>query len=149
MPPSAPERQRSLGSLLRLPYSALQSRIYGALPAHGYDDLRAAHSAVLRHIDPEGSRITTLAERAGMTKQSMGYLVDSLVGAGYLALGPDPLDGRAKLARLTPRGEGAIEVLLELSAQFERDVAAKLGKTRMAQLRALLEDMARVLEADA
>lgn len=91
------------------------------LPAHGYDDLRAAHNAVPRHIDPEGSRITTLAEGAGMTKQSMGYLVDSLVGAGYLALGPDPLDGRAKLARVAPRGEGATEVLLELGAQFERE----------------------------
>jgi MarR family transcriptional regulator, temperature-dependent positive regulator of motility len=34
-----------------------------------------AHTTLLAHLDPDGTRITVLAERAGMTKQSMGQLV--------------------------------------------------------------------------
>lgn len=144
MSPSYPERQRTLGSLLRLPYQALQSRIYADLARRGFDDLRAAHSAVLRHIDPAGSRITDLAARAGMTKQSMSYLVDSLTAAGYLAIVPDPADGRAKLARLTPRGETAMATLIELSADLERELGKRIGAARMKQLRSLLEEVAEI-----
>lgn len=142
---SVPERERTLGSLLRLPYRALQARVYDALPAHGFDDLRAAHSAVFRHIDPAGSRITVLAESAGMTKQSMAYLVDALAQGGYLNVVPDPADGRAKLARLTARGKRAMNALIELSAQFELELAQQLGATKMKDLRGLLEDVAEVL----
>ncbi|WP_304639544.1 MarR family winged helix-turn-helix transcriptional regulator [Pseudomonas sp.] len=139
------DRPKSLGSLLRQPYQALQHRLYQALPQHGFADIRAAHSAVLRHIDPEGTRITVLAERAGMTKQSMGYLVDSLVAGGYLNLMPDPADGRAKLAALTQRGTAAIQTLLEESAACERLLAQRIGEEKLAQLRELLEQAGEVL----
>ncbi len=147
MPDTIPDRQRTLGSLLRLPYRRLQADVYAALPAHGFDDLRAAHSAVFRHIDPDGSRMTTLAERAGMTKQSMAYLVDALVASGYLKVVADPSDGRAKLVRLTRRGGQAVDTLITLSAQFETALAEKLGSARMARLRTLLEEVASILEA--
>jgi DNA-binding MarR family transcriptional regulator len=144
-----PDRQRTLGSLLRLPYQALQNAVYGALAERGFDDIRAAHSAVFRHIDADGTRLTVLAERAGMTKQSMAYLVDALSQAGYLASTPDPHDGRARRVRLTRRGEQAMTALLELSADFERRLAGQLGATKMARLRALLEELAGVVDATA
>ena len=135
---STPDRENTLGSLLRRPYDALQDHVYRSLPGLGFEDVRMAHSAVFRHIDPEGTRITTLAERAGMAKQSMGYLVDALVEAGYLVLQPDPSDGRAKLAVLTPRGAQAVAALLEQSRQFEAALAARVGTRKVEQLRALL-----------
>src|SRR3712207_8110617 len=48
---------------------------------------------------------TTLfrSERAGMTKQSMGYLVDYLQQHGYLERVPDPDDQRAQTIRITPK----------------------------------------------
>jgi DNA-binding MarR family transcriptional regulator len=127
MTPSFPDRERTLGSLLREVY---------------HDDLRAAHSAVFRHIEPQGSRVSDLAAQAGMTKQSMSYLIDALVGAGYISIVQDPADGRAKLAKLTARGKEAMSALLALSAQFEKELAKKLGAARMKQLRALLEEAA-------
>ncbi|WP_017462363.1 MarR family winged helix-turn-helix transcriptional regulator [Dyella ginsengisoli] len=141
-----PDRQRTLGSLLRLPYQAMQDTVYGALAERGFDDIRAAHSAVFRHIDADGTRLTVLAERAGMTKQSMAYLVDALSQAGYLATTPDPHDGRARRVRLTRRGEQAMTALLELSADFEQRLAARLGVARMKRLRTLLEELATVVE---
>ncbi|HET6397523.1 MAG TPA: MarR family transcriptional regulator [Pseudoxanthomonas sp.] len=148
MPPSYPERQRTLGSLLRQPYRALQDRTYAALAQRGFDDLRAAHSAVFRHIRPEGSRVTELAAQAGMTKQSMSYLVDALVRGGYLHIVPDPADGRAKLARLTLRGEQAMAALIELSLEWERRLARRLGAAKVAQLRELLEETIAAVERD-
>ena len=147
MPPSVPDRQRTLGSLLRLPYQALQQRVYGTLAQRGFEDLRIAHSVVFRHIEPSGSRVTALAEGAGMTKQSMAYLVDALAASGYLKIVPDPADGRAKLAMLSARGKNAMRALIELSAQFEADLAKSLGETKLMQLRKLLEEVSDSLRA--
>ena len=147
MPPSYPEREHTLGSLLRQPYHAMQQRMYTALAEQGFDDLRAAHSAVFRHIEPGGSRVTDLAARAGMTKQSMSYLVDTLVPS-YLAIVPDPADGRAKLVRLTARGQQGMDAMIDLSAQFERDLAHRIGAAKIRQLRGLLEEVAAAFDPD-
>ena len=61
-----------LGVLLRQPLRALLTEIHEGMALAGYPDLRPAHSAVFMNLDSKGTRITDLAERAQMTKQSMG-----------------------------------------------------------------------------
>lgn len=129
------EARGTLGSLLRRPYERLQERVYGGLAARGFADVRPAHSSVFRYILPAGSRVSDLAERAGMTKQSMAYLAQSLADLGYVAIGPDPDDGRAKLVRLTVRGVEVWRALVELSAEAETAAATVLGRDRMDSLR--------------
>jgi len=63
-----------------------------------------AHTAVFQHIEADGSRLTDLAERAQITKQSMGYLVDYLEERDYLERHADPSDRRATIICLTDRG---------------------------------------------
>ncbi|MBL6457650.1 winged helix DNA-binding protein [Belnapia sp. T6] len=138
--------ERTIGYLLRLPYERLSERVYGALAAQGFPDIRPAHSAVFRHIAGSGSRVSDLAERARMTKQSMAYLVEALASAGYVAATPDPADGRAKLVRLTRRGRAVSETLVRLSREAEEELAARLPPGRMAALRRLLGELAEVLE---
>ncbi|WP_135466647.1 MarR family winged helix-turn-helix transcriptional regulator [Crenalkalicoccus roseus] len=145
---NAPESHRTLGWLLRLPYAVLAERVYGGLAARGFPDIRPAHGSLFRHIRPEGSRLTELAEQAQMTKQSMAYLVQSLSEGGYVETVPDPEDGRARLVRLTPRGRQVLETLLALSAEAEAALAARLGARKMARLRGLLEELAERLEAE-
>ncbi|MBR0670266.1 MarR family winged helix-turn-helix transcriptional regulator [Neoroseomonas soli] len=142
------EQRRTLGALLRLSYEALQREVYGGLAARGYPEIRPAHSAVFRHIGPDGSRLTTLAERAGMTKQSMAYLVDGLAAAGHLTSTPDPADGRARIVRLTAKGQGVLAALLALSAEAEARVAGRIGERRAGKLRRYLEQLAAALEAE-
>lgn len=141
MVPSAPfpDQARTLGSLLRAPYRRLADRLYAELAANGFPEIRPAHSAVFRHISPDGSRLTDMAEQAELTKQSMAYLVGYLDENGYVTLQPDPDDGRAKLVRLTKRGQAFITALLKASATVEDDLAAALGATKLKQLRDLLE----------
>ncbi|MBN8874980.1 MAG: winged helix DNA-binding protein [Rhodospirillales bacterium] len=136
------EERGTLGALLRLPYGHLQRVVYGGLAARGFPDIREAHSAVFRTITPQGARVSDMAERAGMTKQSMAYLVEALAGAGYVTVTADPDDRRAKRVRLTARGEAVWEALIALSAAAEARLAARIGAAKMASLRALLGELA-------
>jgi DNA-binding MarR family transcriptional regulator len=129
----ATEEVGTLGALLRLPYEALTRKVYGALAERGYPDIRPAHSAVFRHILPDGSRATDMAERAHMTKQSMAYLVEYLAERGYVTFVPDPADGRAKLVRLTDRGQAVLDTLLAISRDAEDEVARRLGADYLAR----------------
>jgi DNA-binding MarR family transcriptional regulator len=78
------------------------------LHAAGYDDITAAHQAVFENIDRRGTRLTTLAARSGMAHQSMSELVNALERAGYLERQPDPADGRARIIRLTEKGQALV-----------------------------------------
>jgi DNA-binding MarR family transcriptional regulator len=139
--------ERTIGFLLRLPYETLSERVYGALAARGFPDIRPAHSVVFRYIAQSGSRVSELAERAHLTKQSMSYLVEALARGGYVTITPDPADGRAKLVRLTARGREISETLVALSREVEQDFAARLAPGRMAALRGLLGELADALKA--
>lgn len=140
------DQQRTLGALLRRPYELLQTTVYDALAGHGHPNIRAAHSAVLRHIDDQGSRMTVLAERAGMTKQSMSYLVESLQGLGYVTTTDDPDDRRANRITLTATGRQLHRLLVKLSAEYERQLTERVGPEVMNQLRSSLTVLYEALE---
>src|SRR4029453_982895 len=95
-----------------------------------------------------GSRLTELAERAGMTKQSMGYLVDYLEEHGYLLRVPDPQDQRAQVIRVTPRAKKLDEAVEAVLEELHADWAAKLGRARFRQLRDLLGELVNVVREE-
>lgn len=114
-----------------------------------YNDIRPGHGCVFGTIDPdEGSRLTDLAERANMTKQSVGEVTTDLAERGYLERVPDPSDGRAKIIRLTERGREAYLRGRELMDELEREWAERYGEERMASLRETLELIAAERTAD-
>ena len=102
--------------LLRQPLQALAAEVNGLMVADGFGELRPAHSAVFMGLGPEGARIGDLAERAGMTKQSMGALVSYLEQREYVTVEPDPLDRRAKVVRRTAKA-------LDAEAPARRNIA--------------------------
>jgi DNA-binding MarR family transcriptional regulator len=104
-----------------------------------FSDIRVSHGCVFGNIDPEGSRLTELAERARMTKQSVGEVTTDLEQRGYVERVPDPADGRAKIIRLTERGHVAQAVGFDLIADIEREWGERIGEERVAVLREALE----------
>jgi DNA-binding MarR family transcriptional regulator len=58
---------------------------------------------------------------------------------GYVERVPDPLDGRAKIIRLTDRGAEAKAVALEIFAEIEKEWAERIGPERVEALREALE----------
>ena len=137
----------TFGSLFREPYQTYLTWLYGSLKRNGFSDIRVTHSTVLRRISTDGARVTDLAERAGMTKQSMAYIVDDLVELGYVTVAPDPSDGRAKLVVPTARGERLLAMARELGDAYEHHVARLLGSSDAKKLRSLLEQLNEKLTA--
>jgi DNA-binding MarR family transcriptional regulator len=135
LPGSSRAARPNIGILLRDPVQHIVRRVSDGLAEAGFDDIRPAHTVVFQHIEAGGSRLTDLAERAQITKQSMGYLVDYLEGRGYLERRPDATDRRATLICLTERGWDQVRAALEIIAAVEREWTNKLGKTRIEELR--------------
>ncbi len=144
LPGSAGHDRPNIGILLRVPFQEIVARVSVGLAEAGFDDLRPAHTAVFQHISANGSRLTDLAERAQITKQSMGYLVDYLEESGYLERRPDPTDRRAALVCLTDRGWAQVRTALAIIASVEAEWARALGPRRMEQLRTLLSEIGTV-----
>ncbi len=135
-----------LGALLRAPGAAIVERIASDLVAAGYSDIRPSHFSVFQQLPAEGGRLTLLAERAQITKQSMGALIDQLVTTGYLERVPDPADGRAQIIRRTARGWQVERIARASISELESEWAEALGAERMQQLRQTLTDLAELLE---
>ena len=111
------------------------------LEESGYADLRPTHGCVFRFVREDGMRLTELATHAGMTKQSVGELVDDLVDLGYVQRVPDPEDRRAKLICLTDKGIEAQRLGFGLIDEIEDRWAERFGSERIQDLREILEQI--------
>ena len=111
-------------------------------------EARASHTRLLPFVDPEGTRLTTLAARTGVTKQAVGQLVEELEAQGLLAREADPEDGRAKRVKLLPRGKKALADTLTTLATLEAGLEEKLGPARLEALSGTLVDALAWLEAE-
>jgi DNA-binding MarR family transcriptional regulator len=87
----------------------------------------AAHIHITRHLELNGSRLTDLAERAGMSKQAMGDLVDQCEAWGLVTRAPDPRDARARLVQFTAAGLAWLQAFTDAVAQAEREFRAEVG----------------------
>ncbi len=130
-----------IGALLRVPSHAIHRRLIAELNAAGFAELRLPHIAVFSYPDPDGSRPTDLAERAGMSKQAMNQLLQSLEQFGYLRRTPDERDARARIVRLTARGRAVWDEETRILRDIEREWRATLGNTSFAQLKRLLREV--------
>jgi DNA-binding MarR family transcriptional regulator len=125
-----------LGRLLAAASTGLNGELFHRLTAMGHT-VRPATMPVFAGLDPEGTHISALASRAGISRQAMSALVRDVEAAGQVVTSADPADKRAILVELTESG-----------AQMCRD-AADLSRTITAEWRGRLGDGAfeAVLEA--
>ena len=92
------------------------------------DQISAAHVHITRHLALEGSRLTDLAQAAGMSKQAMGDLVDQCSAWGLVQREPDPLDARARRVVFTPVGLAWLQAFKDAVAQAEAEFREAVGK---------------------
>ena len=130
-----PEGFINTGRLMIQLFRAFETRVVEELQARGFDDVTLAHLSVLRHLNPEGLRITCLADDAGVTKQAMGQMVRELKKRGYVETKPDPEDGRAKLVVYTPRGLELIGAAREIVGECEGEFQQVLGDDSYTEMR--------------
>ncbi len=130
-----------IGPLFREPHVVVQASLYAGLAQAGFPEIRPAHGCVFGHLRPEGSTITEIAHFAQLTKATVVAAVDDLETLGYVERLPDPRDRRAKIIRLTAKGQQAVAAADEIFAEIERDWAKRLGARKMRELRTLLDQL--------
>ena len=107
----------------------------------GYEEIRPSHGCVFGNMRPHGVRLTDIAESARITKQSVGEIVTNLEALGYVERIPDPDDKRAKLVRLTKRGQEVQDAARAIFDEIEAEWGERIGKKKVAALRAALEEL--------
>lgn len=134
---------QELFRLARLLDEAAIARVAAA----GAPTLRTSHTALLPHLDLEGTRLVDLAARVGVSKQAVGQLVDDLESMGVLERVPDPEDGRARRVCFTRRGLQAMLHGLDVLDGLEQQLAAAIGRHAADGLREGVEAALRAVES--
>jgi DNA-binding MarR family transcriptional regulator len=133
-----PAREIALPGLLAIARDSVEAELFPRLREAGYPELRPTHACVFGTIGEEGDRLTSLAERAGMTKQAVGEVVSELEQVGYVERVPDPADGRAKIIKLTARGLEVWKLGYAVMDEIRGRWAERYGKERVDEMVDLL-----------
>lgn len=132
-------RQNNIGRMFQRAARTYSDLALTKLREYGHEGLTLFHTALISNLDLEGTRISTLAQRAGVSKQAMGQLVADLEGRGYIERIPDPNDGRAILVKFTEQGWQFLQDAYLVKQAIETEYIAILGEEGMRTLWQLLE----------
>lgn len=119
----------------------LRVELYAISEERG-NGLRARHYRMLWYLPAGGERVSDIAGRAGLTKQALAQTMVPLVSGGYVVVGPDPEDGRARIVRPTASGQELVRLLTARLAGVEREWSDELGRARWEGARAVLDEVA-------
>lgn len=92
------------------------------------DQVGAAHVHITRHLAPSGSRLTDLAQSAGMSKQAMADLVNQCEAWGLVTREADPHDRRARRVVFTESGLLWLEAFRRAVARAEEEFRDAVGQ---------------------
>jgi DNA-binding MarR family transcriptional regulator len=134
-----------LAMLMRTGHHRVMEYVQARLEQQGFDDIRPAHMAIFQNLGLDGARIGELAERAKLTNQSVGYLVDYLEEHGYVERRPDPRNRRATLVCFTERGWDEADACARILDHLDEELARRMGAAKLRQLQGLLAEITDVL----
>jgi DNA-binding MarR family transcriptional regulator len=118
------------------------SRLAIELHREGLDVLPPSLVSLASFIDLEGTRLTELARRLGISKQAVGQAVSLLEAKGLVSRTADAAEGRALLVVFTDRGIERLLQTYRAISRIERAYEALVGAERMRTTRAVLEAIA-------
>jgi DNA-binding MarR family transcriptional regulator len=133
-----PWRTDNLGRLLLIALNVWQEELVRRLRQRGFRDVATTHMNLMRHVDMNGTRVTELSERAGVTKQAISQLVANCEANNFVVTKPDPTDGRAKLVLFTQVGRRVMLAQQAVLADLDRDLDTTLGAEEHRRLRLAL-----------
>ena len=116
-----------LGSLTAMLFRALVDRLAVHIAERGGQVTRSSHLYILRSLYPDGATVTELAERCEVTKQAISQILDSLESMNVVKRTPDRRDARAKVVKLTKKGERSLEIAVLAWGEVEQEWAKLLG----------------------
>ena len=145
---------RAVGwSQLRMEMVNSPARAFGAIYRHfqeaanraystrGWKGLTLSHVQFLSETEESGTRLSDVASALKTTKQYAGRLAKELASRRLVTLVPDPLDGRAVLAKPTERGRAFLQDACAVRAELEALYLGRLTARRAAAFVTTLKEL--------
>ena len=108
----------------------------------GYPEIRPSYGSILVPLfEEDGLRMGELAERTGLSKQTMTTMVRLLERDGLVTRTRDPEDGRAWRVALTGRARTFRPVAERALAELHALVGERLGAREVARFQRFLEEV--------
>lgn len=126
---------RNLPQLLIEAKRWFDEALQAGMLAAGEQPVTAAQGAVFATLDDEGTSISELARRVGVTRQTAHQAVHGLIGMGLLEQVPDPSSARSRLIRTTAEGARVHRRALATLAALEDHLAQRIGEEAVTALR--------------
>jgi DNA-binding MarR family transcriptional regulator len=133
-----PIEEVSLPALLRLASGVYASAVRQSLVAAGFDDIPRDGVFVIGSISRAGAPLSEVIRWLGVSKQTAGQLVDTLVLRGYLERTVDDEDRRRLRVSVTDRGRAVAALAREAIARIDEQLRDSVAAERIAQTRATL-----------
>jgi DNA-binding MarR family transcriptional regulator/ribosomal protein S18 acetylase RimI-like enzyme len=102
---------------------------------------------VLWEIGAAGADLRELRARLDLDSGYLSRILRALEADGLVAVGPSPVDGRVRIARLTDAGADERSVLDQLANQAAADILAPLSPRQQSRLVAAMADVEQLMTA--
>ena len=126
-------------ALVNLVTASGAPHLRAAFASAGLDGIRPAQSVALVPLAAGGLHASDLADRLRVSRQAVAQAITELERHGYVTREPDPVDARARLIELTPRGRQALRVMRSNALHLEKRWKQVLGQQRLRELRETLQ----------
>jgi DNA-binding MarR family transcriptional regulator len=130
---------RNLPQLLGDARRWFDEALLAALEETGASHVSPTQLGLFSVLDEDGTTVSELARRMGVTRQTAHQAVHGLVHLGLLEQAPDPASARRRLIRRTPEGRRAHQQADLVLRELEETLAERIGRDAVAALRAALE----------
>jgi DNA-binding MarR family transcriptional regulator len=140
--PNETERatRENLGFLLAKAAQRWNELLADRFASAGYPEVRPSYGSLLVPLFEEDDlRMSELARRARLSKQTMTTMVRLLEREGLVRRRPDPTDGRALLVELTPKAHAFRPVAEHALAELDGLVRTFLSPTDIRRFQADLK----------
>ncbi len=134
-----PDWQPTVPALVNLVAASGAPRLRAAFAAAGLDGIRPAQAVALVPLAAGELHASDLADRLQVSRQAVAQAITGLERYGYITRVPNPLDARARIIELTPRGRQALSVMRSNAVDLEQRWKNILGPQRLAELRETLQ----------
>ena len=132
-------RQTHLGRLLAHALSRFDARVLQLMALNievplalsnlaARSQISAAHIHITRHLPRAGARMSELAQRAGISKQAMGNLIDQCEAWGLVQREQDAHDARARRVSFTATGLIWLRAHQEAVEQAQAEFGQEIGE---------------------
>jgi DNA-binding MarR family transcriptional regulator len=130
----------NLGFLLAKAAQRWNELLAERFAAAGYAEVRPSYGSLLVPLfEEDGLRMSELARRARLSKQTMTTMVRLLEREGFVRRRPDPTDGRALLVELTAKARAFRPVAEHALSELDALVRTSLSPSDLRRLKAALK----------